>query len=239
MPLTVNTVPGSSPTPQIVSPATVVQRVKKGGNPSATLAIAYTDPILNIDQTGLSFRQRQGSSGPEFSFDTGTLKLTLRQEVLVSNALSACAQQKWIAHEQGHVTDNQQLLGQLDAAIRSDPTLRPIFIGQTWQPRTAFAATGQTIQNAVGAIFFKLTAQAVALRDTRAEYMRVQRDILKNCPGPFVYEVNPGDNLSQIADFFYGQASAWKSIYNANQSVIGNDPDKIFVGQKLTIPPTP
>ena len=239
MPLTVSTIPGANPTPQVVSPATVVQRAQKGGSANATLAIAYTDPILNINQTALSYRQRQGATGPEFSFDTGALKLTLRQEVLVSNALSVCAQQKWIAHEQGHVSDNQKLLSQMDGEIRSDPALRPIFISQTWFLTTAFAATQQKIHNTVAAIFGRLTAQAAALRDTRAEYARVQRDILQNCPGPYIYEVNRGDTLSQIADFFYGRASAWKAIYHANQGIIGNNPDKILVGQQLTIPRTP
>jgi len=84
-----------------------------------------------------------------------------------------------------------------------------------------------------------LTAQAVAAYDTRAEYMRVHRDILLNCPEPYIYEVNRGDTLSQMADFFYGRSSAWQSIYRANQGVIGSNPNLIRVGQRLVIPRTP
>ena len=116
--------------------------------------------------------------GAEFSFDTGTLTLTLRQEMSVSDALSLCAPQKWVGHENGHVQDNQGV-------------------------------------------------------------MRVHRDVLRNCPEPYIYEVNWGDTLSGIADFFYGRAGAWQTIYRANQGVIGRNPDLIRPGQRLTIPPTP
>jgi hypothetical protein len=42
--------------------------------------------------------------------------------MLISNALSNCAQQKWIVHENGHVRDNQTVMIQMDAAIRADLT---------------------------------------------------------------------------------------------------------------------
>jgi phage tail protein X len=239
MPLNIVANQGTPPSPQIVAPPIVVQRAQQGGSPNAALAIGYTDPIITIDQTGLSYRQRQGPAGLEFSFDTGTLRLTLRQEMLISNALSRCAQQKWIAHENGHVRDNQSVMTRMDPAIRADPTLRSIFINPQWTPRSRFQATQQTIFNTVSNIFRRLTASAATARDTRAEYMRVGRDILLNCPEPYIYEVNRGDTLGQIAEFFYGRASAWQSIYRANQGVIGSNPNLIRVGQRLVIPPTP
>lgn len=239
MPLNIVANQGTAPAPQIVAPQTVVQRAQQGGNPNAALGLAYTDPIIRIDQTGLSFRQRQGPTGLEFQFDTGTLTLTLRQEMLISNALSTCEQQKWIAHENGHVGDNQTVMTHMDAEIRANPTLQSILINPQWTPRARFQATQQTIFNEVSAIFRRLTARAVAARDTRAEYMRVHRDVLLNCPGPYIYEVNRGDTLSQIADFFYGRSSAWQSIYRANQGVIGGNPNLIRVGQRLVIPRTP
>ena len=51
-----------------------------------------------------------------------------------------------------------------------------------------------------------------------------------------IYEVVAGDSLSKIAKREYGNASEWKRIYEANQDVL-KDPDKIFPGQKLRIPP--
>ena len=51
-----------------------------------------------------------------------------------------------------------------------------------------------------------------------------------------IYTVVAGDSLSKIAKREYGNASEWKRIFEANQDVLEN-PDKIFPGQKLKIPP--
>ena len=51
-----------------------------------------------------------------------------------------------------------------------------------------------------------------------------------------IYEVVPGDSLSKIAKREYGNANEWKRIYEANQDIL-RDPDKIYPGQKLKIPP--
>ena len=50
------------------------------------------------------------------------------------------------------------------------------------------------------------------------------------------YTVVKGDNLSKIAKHHYGNANEWKRIFEANKDVL-KDPDKIFPGQKLKIPP--
>ncbi|HJS58621.1 MAG TPA: LysM peptidoglycan-binding domain-containing protein, partial [Vicinamibacteria bacterium] len=44
-----------------------------------------------------------------------------------------------------------------------------------------------------------------------------------------------GDSLSKIAKRVYGNANAWKRIFEANKDVL-KDPDKIYPGQKLKIP---
>ncbi|HKG92364.1 MAG TPA: LysM peptidoglycan-binding domain-containing protein [Gemmatimonadaceae bacterium] len=49
------------------------------------------------------------------------------------------------------------------------------------------------------------------------------------------YVVKSGDTLSKIAKHFYGDAGAWKRIYDVNREQIKN-PDMIQVGQKLYIP---
>lgn len=53
-----------------------------------------------------------------------------------------------------------------------------------------------------------------------------------------IYVVKSGDSLSKIASNEYGNAGAWKTIYEANKDIL-SDPDKIFPGQKLKIPPKP
>jgi nucleoid-associated protein YgaU len=55
-------------------------------------------------------------------------------------------------------------------------------------------------------------------------------------PEAEVYVVAKGDNLSKIAKKHYGNANEWKRIFEANKDVL-KDPDKIFPGQKLKIPP--
>ena len=50
-----------------------------------------------------------------------------------------------------------------------------------------------------------------------------------------VYTVASGDTLSKIAKQFLGDAKRYPEIFNANKATL-SDPDKIKVGQTLTIP---
>lgn len=52
------------------------------------------------------------------------------------------------------------------------------------------------------------------------------------------YTVKSGDSLSKIAKHHYGDASLWKTIFEANQDRIKN-PDLIQVGWELKIPAKP
>ncbi|MBZ5535548.1 MAG: LysM peptidoglycan-binding domain-containing protein [Acidobacteriia bacterium] len=49
------------------------------------------------------------------------------------------------------------------------------------------------------------------------------------------HEVVKGDTLSKIAAKYYGDASLYPQILEANKDIL-TDPDKIRVGQKLRIP---
>ena len=49
------------------------------------------------------------------------------------------------------------------------------------------------------------------------------------------YEIQSGDTLSKLAKNYYGDAMAYNRIFDANREVI-EDPDLIFVGQKIRIP---
>ena len=53
--------------------------------------------------------------------------------------------------------------------------------------------------------------------------------------GGMTYTVKKGDNLSRIAQQFYGDAGKWKKIHAANADKIPN-PDLIHPGLQLTIP---
>lgn len=49
------------------------------------------------------------------------------------------------------------------------------------------------------------------------------------------YVIQKGDTLSAVAQRYYGKASEYPRLFEANREVI-KDPDKIFVGQKIRIP---
>ncbi len=49
------------------------------------------------------------------------------------------------------------------------------------------------------------------------------------------HEVVKGDTLSKIALKYYGDASLYPRIFEANRDILSH-PDKIQVGQKLRIP---
>lgn len=53
---------------------------------------------------------------------------------------------------------------------------------------------------------------------------------------PNFYTVQAGDTLGKIAAQHYGDASKYPLIFEANQPML-KDPDKIFPGQTLRIPP--
>ena len=50
-----------------------------------------------------------------------------------------------------------------------------------------------------------------------------------------IYEIVSGDTLGKIAKRYYGKASLYTRIHEANKELIPN-PDKIYPGQKIKIP---
>ena len=55
-------------------------------------------------------------------------------------------------------------------------------------------------------------------------------------PEATYYTVKPGDSLSKIAKEHYGDAMKYPVIFEANKPML-SDPDKIYPGQNLRIPP--
>lgn len=54
-------------------------------------------------------------------------------------------------------------------------------------------------------------------------------------PAAVFHTVQPGDNLSAIAQKYLGKASRYPEIFEANKPML-TDPDKIYPGQVLRIP---
>jgi nucleoid-associated protein YgaU len=75
----------------------------------------------------------------------------------------------------------------------------------------------------------------------KPDFSNVQSGASSTAPPPKppetpIHVVAKGDNLSKIAKHYYGNANEWQRIFEANRDVL-KDPDKIFPGQKLKIPP--
>src|ERR1700712_3493006 len=51
-----------------------------------------------------------------------------------------------------------------------------------------------------------------------------------------MYEVKAGDTLSKIAKSVYGDANSYEKIFEANKPML-KDPNKIYPGQQLRVPP--
>lgn len=50
------------------------------------------------------------------------------------------------------------------------------------------------------------------------------------------YTIAKGDTLSKIAHQEYGESKLWRKIFEHNKGVI-KDPDKIYPGQVISLPP--
>jgi nucleoid-associated protein YgaU len=61
-------------------------------------------------------------------------------------------------------------------------------------------------------------------------------EVEEPAPEAKMYEVQSGDSLSRIAKEFYGDAMKYPVIFEANKPML-TDPDKIYPGQMLRIPP--
>lgn len=57
-------------------------------------------------------------------------------------------------------------------------------------------------------------------------------------PEAVMYTVRKGDTLSAIAKAHYGEARKYTAIFEANRPML-KDPDRIYPGQTLRIPPEP
>jgi nucleoid-associated protein YgaU len=71
-----------------------------------------------------------------------------------------------------------------------------------------------------------------SIKSVDATFADLKHDI-EVSPGQQIYTVLPGDNLSKISKYFYGDANKYSAIASANSI---DDPNKIKVGQKLVIP---
>jgi nucleoid-associated protein YgaU len=88
----------------------------------------------------------------------------------------------------------------------------------------------------------RIREQAILIAGNVKGVQNVVADGLKAPPQPpekkekvEYYEIASGDTLGGIAKQFYGNASKYTRIFEANRGVI-SDPNKIYPGQKIRIP---
>ncbi|MEM1209735.1 MAG: LysM peptidoglycan-binding domain-containing protein, partial [Planctomycetota bacterium] len=51
------------------------------------------------------------------------------------------------------------------------------------------------------------------------------------------HTIQSGENLSSIAQRYYGRAARWRVLFNANRDVLGNNPNAIRAGMVIKVPP--
>lgn len=71
--------------------------------------------------------------------------------------------------------------------------------------------------------------------DISVDSSRAQGAAVGGSSGGQTYTVKPGDTLSKISKQIYGDSNEYMTIFYANRDTL-NDPNKIQVGQQLTIP---
>ena len=71
--------------------------------------------------------------------------------------------------------------------------------------------------------------------DISVDASRAQAAAVGGGSGGQTYTVKSGDTLSKISKELYGDSNEYMRIFYANRSTL-NDPDKIQVGQQLSIP---
>jgi nucleoid-associated protein YgaU len=65
---------------------------------------------------------------------------------------------------------------------------------------------------------------------------KVNRNFATASAAPKTYTVVSGDSLSSIAKAELGDSAHWKALYEANKELIGDDPNRLRIGQTLTLP---
>ena len=92
-------------------------------------------------------------------------------------------------------------------------------------------------QHGIGQVDCRVEVDAPPAPETQAaESAASQVAAAEPAPASTFYTVQSGDTLGKIAQAHYGDASKYPVIFEANQPML-TDPDKIYPGQSLRIPP--
>jgi nucleoid-associated protein YgaU len=92
--------------------------------------------------------------------------------------------------------------------------------------------------------FANVQSTVTSTEPAKADFGNVQSQVSSTeqivgadaAPAEQTYTVAKGDSLSKIAKRVYGSANRWHAIFDANRDQL-DDPDRIFPGQVLKLPP--
>jgi nucleoid-associated protein YgaU len=54
-------------------------------------------------------------------------------------------------------------------------------------------------------------------------------------PQPRVYEVQPGDSFTRIAQKLYGDPGQWQALFELNRELVNGDPKRLRAGQEIRL----
>jgi nucleoid-associated protein YgaU len=105
---------------------------------------------------------------------------------------------------------------------------------QVLQPRRANLGTAQ--QTTAATTGGPTMAGGLGAQQQQQQQTQAQQPRTPDADETRFYRVQPGDTLSKIAQQHYGEASKYNQIFEANRPML-KDPDHIYPGQMLRVPP--
>jgi LysM repeat protein len=101
-------------------------------------------------------------------------------------------------------------------------------------------ATIKLLPAGTGVLAMEVKAQLLVDPETAAQTLEVRKQAEHSPPPSSVFHtVVRGESLSRIAQHYYGDMHKWPVLYGANRKTVGSNPNLIYPGQRLVIPPLP
>jgi nucleoid-associated protein YgaU len=123
------------------------------------------------------------------------------------------------------------------AAQHDDALLRALLNGAATSQATSADTDEVAIRPDAALSQAELSAgQMLVIPATAADTVTTAPAAIAEQQNARTYVVQPGDTLSRIAQYVYGNGDLWPTIYNANKDKIA-DPHWIYPNQQLVIPP--
>lgn len=161
------------------------------------------------------------------------------KEIAFSSFFPAVYDASYCKYQQ--LPDPQTAMNQLNTWMEGRDPLRLIITGTDVNVLVMLSAHNSSFKGGEpGDVYFDLI-----FRTWKDYKIRTLDEISSNSAGQTrpdikpvsaTYQVQTGDSLWSIAKMKLGSGSRWRDLYDANRTVIGDDPDRIIPGQELVMP---